>query len=286
MMTVAAPFQLRFSDVSIRFFTPTPVLLPIGMDALLCEDSCPPDAEYQIQLLQEPLQLKMPPFHVCEGTAIYHTSEGWLRSFSPQSQESGCQVACLLRSSKNNTLYVHAPLWGQLSRPFHCFHMIGLEDILLKRNAFLLHSSVVMHQGKAILFCGSSGVGKSTQANLWKKHLGAEILNGDRCVVMKKGHTFYGGGCPLAGTSGIYRPEQAPIAGIFLVGHGKQNCIQPLGREAFSPLFSQTLVNSWNTDFMEKVIEFYQELITSVPIYRFDCLPNETAVQTAYRSIF
>lgn len=286
MIICSDPFQVCFSNIKLRFIPPAPVQLSADIATLLCDDKYAVDAEYEIRLLTDPLQVSGHPLYVCEGMALYKTQEGWLRVFSPQFDESRCQVACLLCPNAKNVLYIHAPLWDQLSRPLNCFHLIGLEDVLLRRNAFLLHSSVVMHQGKAVLFCGPSGTGKSTQAKLWNEHLGAQILNGDRCVIMQKDDGFYGGGSPLAGSSGIYRKEQAPIAGIFLISHGEQNSISRLGFDAFPSLFSQTLVNSWDTDFMDRIIDLYQKLFEIVPIYHFECLPDVSAVERAYQLLF
>ena len=103
---------------------------------------------------------------------------------------------------------------------------------------------------------------------------------------MKKSDGFYGGGSPLAGHSGIYRREQAPIAGIFLVNQAEENSLQRLGFQAFAPLFSQTLVNAWDSDFMQTITALYQELLGSIPIYRLNCRADEGAVQTAYNALF
>lgn len=156
----------------------------------------------------------------------------------------------------------------------------------MRFNAFLLHSSVVQIHGKSVLFSGPSCAGKSTQAELWRRHLGADILNGDRCVVMKKADGFYGGGSPWCGTSGIHRREQAPIAGIFLVNKAPENRVQRLGFEAFAPLISQTIINSWDIDFMAKISTLYADLLRQVPVYRLDCLPDAAAVKVAYDTLF
>lgn len=98
---------------------------------------------------------------------------------------------------------------------------------------------------------------------------------------MKKDDGFYGGGSPWSGTSGIYYPDQAPIAAIFVVHQATQNCVVPMGRNAFPPLFTQTVVNSWDPNFMEHITGLFSDLIGQVPIYRLDCRPDEDAVITA-----
>lgn len=285
-MYIRSPFCISFSGITIRFIPPAPMQLSPAFEALLCADTGNPDAEYEIQLLHKPLTFDILPTRRYQGATIYRTREGWLRISPLQPAEDGCQVACLLRPNNKNVLYYPASMWEHFASPLHCAHLMGLETLLLQHNAFLLHSSVVTMNGKAVLFSGPSGCGKSTQADLWAKYLGADILNGDRCVVMKKSDGFYGGGSPLAGHSGIYRREQAPIAGIFLVNQAEENSLQRLGFQAFAPLFSQTLVNAWDSDFMQTITTLYQELLSSIPIYRLNCRADEGAVQTAYNALF
>jgi hypothetical protein len=158
--------------------------------------------------------------------------------------------------------------------------------LLLRHNAVLLHSSAVLYEGKCLMFCGASGAGKSTQADLWHKHIGAKIINGDRTVVRKHADGFWGGGSMWSGTSRIYHPDHAPIAGIFLVEHGSENRVERLGYPAFKTLLTQTILNSWDPDFMERATQLLAELIDSVPIYRLSCLPDTAAVELVRDTVF
>ena len=51
---------------------------------------------------------------------------------------------------------------------------------LLCCDGIVIHSSAIELDGNGILFSAPSGTGKSTQANLWREHKGAVVLNGDR----------------------------------------------------------------------------------------------------------
>lgn len=277
---------ISFSGITIRFLFPTPPVLSDPFIALQCDDPGNVDEEFEIRLLTAPLCPEGTPVSSGTGITIYPTEEGWLRIYSPLVAEDGCQVACLLRCNGKNILYYPASRWNFYSSPLRCFHLIGCELLLLRRDAFLLHSSVVLYREKTLLFSGPPCAGKSTQAKLWAEHLGAEILNGDRCVVMKRGGIFYGGGSPWAGTSGIYRPEQAPIAAILLVNKSSENSLQQLGLSAFAPLFSQTIVNSWDTQFMDHITRLFADLLRQVPIYQLNCRPDADAVQLVCRTLF
>lgn len=285
-MVVDDPFRISFSGISIRFIPFAPVGIPEEFLPLLTQDTGKADAEYEIRPLRSPLDPQSKQSHPYKGAITYRTEEGWLRIYSLLRSENGCQVACLLCPDNKNTLFYPAELWEHYTRPMHCSHLIGMETLLIQHSAFLLHSSVVVANGKAVLFSGPSGVGKSTQAALWHEHLGADILNGDRCVITERPDGFYGGGSPLAGHSGIYRSEQAPIAGIFLLEHGQENTVQRLGADALPPLLSQTLINSWDSGFMEKLTELYQQLLSQIPVYRLSCRPDRSAAQLAYDTLF
>jgi hypothetical protein len=228
--------------MTIRFHFPTEPVLPECYTALRCQDDAASDIEYRIELLTTPLRPMTKPVYQRGDATIYPTEKGWLRIYSALTAADGCQVACLLCPDGKNVLYYPASRWEYYRQYWHSNHLLGGEAVLLQHDAFLLHSSVVAVNGKTILFSGPSGAGKSTQAALWERFADAEILNGDRCVVMKKEDGFYGGGSPWSGTSGIYRSEQAPIAGIVLLKKGPENRLRRLGFEAFAPLFSQNSV--------------------------------------------
>lgn len=279
-------FCISFSGITLRMILPAPAELPDELTAFLCDDPGTVDAEYEVRLIREPLCPGTDPVHRERGIEFHKTEEGWLRIYRSLIAKDGCQVACLLCPDGKNRLYYPASRWDFYAAPLRCIHLLGIESLLLRRDAFLLHSSVVLLEGKTVLFSGPSGAGKSTQAALWAQHLGAKVVNGDRCIIMKRPDGFYGGGSPWSGTSGIYHPDQAPIAGIFLVHQAPENSVQRLGRAAFAPLFTQTVLNSWDPEFMAQVSRLFSELLTHVPVYRLNCRPDEAAVMTAYRTVF
>ena len=154
-MDASHTYRICFCGISIRFIFPGPVVLPEEMQQFLCADSGPVDAQYEIHLLTQPLSLPDAPFHTYRDTQIYRTGKGWLRVCTPLTTGDGLQVACLLCPDGRNRLYYPASMWDFYASPIRCLHLIGIETLLLERDAFLLHSSVVLHdpQGRRQIYC-------------------------------------------------------------------------------------------------------------------------------------
>ena len=173
-------------------------------------------------------------------------------------------------------IFVRTNIWNYLA----------FENVLISHQGFILHSSFISWQNNGILFTAPSGTGKSTQADLWKKYEDADIYNGDRTIIRKIEGKYYGFGSPYAGSSGIYRNESAPIKAIVVIDQGPDNVIRRLrGREAFLPLFRETLMNTWNKEYMEKMTDLLMDAACQIPIYHLSCRPDQDAINTVKNEI-
>ena len=286
MMGKEYSFCLALSGITVRFITPTPISLPDNFQPFQVDEPARADEEYRVELLTAPLDPGVPRIHQEGAADIYRTDRGWLHLYPTLGDDAGCQVGCLCCPDGRHTLYYPASRWEEYARIWRCGHLIGAEKFLLRHDAFLLHSSCVRINNQTVLFSGPSGAGKSTQAELWKQHLGADILNGDRAIIRRTETGFTAAGSIWAGSSGIYRREQAPLAGIFLLQQAEENRVERLGFEAFVPLFSQTILNSWDPEFMAAISGLYADFLARVPVYRLCCRPDRDAVELAYTTLF
>ena len=158
---------------------------------------------------------------------------------------------------------------------------IGMETLFLRRNCLMLHAAFIRWQGKGILFTAPSGTGKSTQAELWEKYEGADILNGDRAAVRRdESGCWQAYGLPYAGSSGIYRNEKAPLSAAVVLRQAEENRIRRLGMlEIIQKLYPETTVHQWEPDFIEKALTLLTELAGEVPVYLLECRPDRGAVE-------
>lgn len=159
---------------------------------------------------------------------------------------------------------------------------ISLETLFLRKKGLMLHSSFIRWKENGILFTAPSGTGKSTQAELWEKFEGADILNGDRSAVRKdeKGN-WQAYGLPYAGSSGIYRNEKAPLRTIIVLRQAKENRIRRLkALEIIENLYPETTIHHWEKEFIEQALTLLTELAGTVPFYLLECRPDRGAVET------
>lgn len=242
---------------------------------------------YRIELIDKPIRIDGSAAHSSLRLACYPTADGWLRAYPHLMAADGCQAVLRLRINGYHTLYLPKLTIDRYQGNGALLPLLGLDYVLMQNSCLLLHSSVVEFDGRMLLFSGDSGVGKSTQADLWKQHMGAAVRNGDRCALSLRSGIFWGGGCPYAGSSGIYDPAEAPLAGIVFLEQGPENRIRRLsGREAFTMLFAQCLANPWDANFMDKLCDLISGLIAIVPIYQMTCIADRSAVELVHRTIF
>lgn len=161
---------------------------------------------------------------------------------------------------------------------------VDLNHILLQSDAFVLHAAYIVYNGEAILFTAPSGTGKSTQAELWEKYRGAEIINGDRCLIRKNGDTFTAGGIYYSGTSQYCGNETAPIKAIVLLKQAKENTVrQCRGTDAFRRIFRECAYKTDTAEDTAAAAQLVADLTESICIAELACLPDETAVTALER---
>lgn len=173
-----------------------------------------------------------------------------------------------------------------LEKGAHCvsemnnsFFHLGLEAMLIYRERLCLHAACVDTELGGILFSGPSGIGKSTQAELWCTYRGAHQINGDRPILSKGHDGWLAWGSPYAGSSRCHVNESCPVTAIVMLRQAKECSLRRLNRaEAFRSIWSGLTMNSWDERFVEAATDLTIELIGKVPVLEFSCTPDEQAV--------
>lgn len=152
----------------------------------------------------------------------------------------------------------------------------------------MLHASAIEADGLAYLFCGASGVGKSTHTGLWRSLYGADrvrIINDDKPAVRLVEGVWYAYGTPWSGRDGLQRNVRVPLAGICFLGQGTQNEIRPLeGVEAIHQILNHTF-RPTEARLTLCLLESIDRLLAMIPLWSLTCTPTEAAAELAYRTM-
>lgn len=164
---------------------------------------------------------------------------------------------------------------------------LPMYDMLFEHDMFVLHSSFIKYGENAILFSGDSGVGKTTQALLWEEYSNAEVINGDRTLIVKENDDYYANGFFLSGTSGICKNDSCKLKTIVFLQHGIDNKLRKLGGlEAFKCLMSQSSYSIDNQSHIEQLTDILADMVKHIPVYHYMCRKDESAVNRLKESLY
>lgn len=151
---------------------------------------------------------------------------------------------------------------------------------LLHFQGMLLHASAVEYQGKAYLFSGNCGAGKSTHTKLWRKIHGdqAQVFNDDKPALRRLDDCWYAYGTPWCGKDGINQNKKVPLAGICFLKQSDHNSIKRLNhQQALQKILPQTMYKFHKRETMELLLKLVDKLIREIPVFELENRPEEAA---------
>ncbi len=146
--------------------------------------------------------------------------------------------------------------------------------VLAQRGGFLLHACSAIRHGRAFLFSGVSGAGKTTIARLAPPD--ATLLTDEISYVCRENDTYYAYGTPFAGELATLGANQhAPIVAVYLLEKGPTNRIDPVpAPDAVRSLLRNTLFFAHDETLVAKVFNSACRFLDRVPVRRLSFLPD------------
>lgn len=184
--------------------------------------------------------------------------------------------------------YVRERWPGVSDKDFTYMESGGLFYVqLVKLGGMMLHSSAVELDGKAYLFSGPSGMGKSTHTRLWKENFpNARIFNDDKPALREIDGVWYAYGTPWCGKDGININMKAPISAICFLRRGNRNEIRRLSKiEAATAILSQTITNFSKPEHLQVLLAVIDRLIDKIPVYELMNRPEPEAAMLSYKTM-
>ena len=272
-------FTARFGSLTVRYISEDEPLSPGKHFLPFLTDQ--QDAALTVRL-RRPERLRQPRGTLLWGNAkerVYRdgTKEMHYYSITPP---AAMDYICVCSDSASPAT-VSAELLREI--PIHVQSILlsnlEMERLLHRQGQTVLHASWVMYGKKALLFSGDSGVGKTTQAELWNRVRGTRIINGDKTgIAFPKGRPT-AIGMPFSGSSSYCENETAHICAIVMLSQAPENTIHRLsGAEAVRRLAGQMPCQRWCAEDVTAVFDYAQRIAEQVPVFDFACTKTEDAV--------
>lgn len=152
-----------------------------------------------------------------------------------------------------------------------------------------VHSSVIVCHDEAVMFLGESGTGKSTHTRLWRENIeGAVLLNDDSPFVGIRDDKVMAYGSPWSGKTPCYKSESYPIRAIVRLSQAPHNKMYRLGKlQAIGALLpSLPPAFAYDEQLEDAVMNVLSAVVSKVPVYHLECLPDADAAQLSHDTIF
>lgn len=180
---------------------------------------------------------------------------------------------------------------GDSDDPYFVTHAVMIAYLLATggNGTIVIHASVVTFAGKAYLFQGKSGTGKSTHAALWTQNIaGAELLNDDHPVIRFVADgvvKVYGS--PWSGKTPCYRNISAEVGAFVRIVRGDENELRRLSPlTAYASLTSSVFFLPFFSDKAKEVRHKTIELLAmTTPCCEMHCRPDADAALTCLREL-
>lgn len=156
------------------------------------------------------------------------------------------------------------------------------------KHTALFHSSVVSYEGRAYMFLGTSGTGKSTHSRLWLKYIeGTELVNDDNPVVrILDDGSIWVYGSPWSGKTPCYRNVSYPLGAFVMLSQAPRNAIRRMRPiEAYAALLASISGKRWDSRMAEGLHDTENLLVTNGAVWHLDCLPDEEAALLCCRTV-
>jgi hypothetical protein len=279
--------QVAGLDFSIHAAAPYKVLLDIGMSGFVTESAAP----NAFQIFAHPSTNIPDTQHY---TPVYQAIQAdgqtlWQIEENP----SGHKLLRCKRADQNPLKESHLVFYNQTDKQIAIYsdavdelqHILEplaypvaplLWHIAIQgHEAFMLHGSAVIHEGKALVFTGFSGRGKSTMAGLWRA-AGHTCINDDRLILRFKESQWWVYNTPMPYPDDA---KAAPLNAIFAISHGQENEMIPQNHfDALQAILPNCIQHGYDTNEIEVRLTIVEKLCQNVPVYCLPFLPTQDIV--------
>lgn len=145
---------------------------------------------------------------------------------------------------------------------------------LARQGGFLVHAASAVRNGRAFIFAGVSGAGKTTLSRLAPPDV--EVLTDEISYVRPSATAYDAFGTPFAGElARIGANLRAPLAALYLLVQGPENRIEPVApAEAARAVLRNILFFAHDEELVGEVFKSVFDFVAKVPVRRLIFTPD------------
>jgi hypothetical protein len=157
---------------------------------------------------------------------------------------------------------------------------VAMVHLLSRGRGVEIHGCGVRDEaGRAWVFAGQSGAGKSTIGRLWAERPDVTVLSDERVVLRTDGDRVIVWGTPFHGDAILASPASAELAGIFFLRHGDRQSVVPIeGARARAQLMSCAFLPFYDPRAVASTLDAVERALRSAPAHEFFFVPNSSAL--------
>ena len=210
------------------------------------------------------------------------TEDGFFLKQTPANEEP----LLLWTKAHNDVVFLAGNLSLRLVR-FALWIGYGLKTAA--SGTIAIHSSCIVADGRAVIFLGESGTGKSTHTRLWRENIpSAVLLNDDSPIVRIIDGSAWVYGSPWSGKTPCYKQERYPLAACVRLSQAPYNAIRKLhvikGFAALHPSCPPEF--AYDERLYSHISATLSSLLKKVPVYHLECLPDSAAAWLSHNTVY
>ena len=146
--------------------------------------------------------------------------------------------------------------------------------VLARQGGFLMHAASAIRNGKAFLFAGVSGAGKTTISRL--APVDATLLTDEISYVRKVNNDYVAFGTPFTGElAKLGENTSAPLAAVYLLAKGLENRIDRVAvSDAGRELLANMLFFAEDPEMVNLAFQAACDFVHRVPVLRLAFVPD------------
>lgn len=154
-------------------------------------------------------------------------------------------------------------------------------------NGLMLHASAAALGGRACLFSGPCGRGKSTHTRLWQQTFGeaVQVFNDDKPALRRLDGRWYAYGTPWCGKDGINLNQKWPLGGICFLEKSQENRIRRLPAAEALPLILAQTTYRLQPHSMELLLASLDSLLREIPVFLLENRSEEAAARLSFETM-